>query len=358
MKSTTEKEDRNISIVISPKTFFVALAIVLGLYALYILKDLALVLLTSIVIASAIDPAIDWFTRNKIPRLIAVIGLYVGVIGTFAGVFAFFMPPVLDEMSGFLNVLPQYLEQVSISNPLTGEAIHNDAGAVFSFRDAVLELRNSLTDASTGFIQTVSIVFGGVMSFILIIVFSFYFSVQDNGINDFLRLVVPIKHSEKVLQLWKRSQKKIGLWLQGQLLLGLIVGVLTYLGLTILGVRYSLLFAIIAGVLEIIPLFGPILAAIPAVALSFLDGGATLGLLVIGLYLIIQQFENHLIFPLVITKVVGVPPILVILSLLVGGQLAGFLGIILAVPLAAVIQELVSDISKERSGLKSTPKGA
>jgi predicted PurR-regulated permease PerM len=261
-------------------------------------------------------------------------------------------------MSGFLDILPTYLEQVSISNPMTGEVVHDEAGAVFSLRDGVIELRNALTNASDGFVQTVSIVFGGFVSFVLIIIFSFYFSVQDKGIDDFLRLVVPAKYTNKVLDLWKRSQKKIGLWMQGQLLLGLIVGVLTYLGLTVLGVRYSLLFAIIAGLLEIIPLFGPVLASIPAIALAFVDGGPSLGFLVIGLYLIIQQFENHLIHPLVVSKVVGVPPILIILSLLVGGHLAGFLGIILAVPLAAVLQELVAEISRERASLNSAPKSA
>ncbi len=348
----------NTTIVISPKTLFLATAIVLGLYTLYVLKDLVLVLLTSIVIASAIEPAVDWFKRYHVPRVVAVITVYATIIGFFAGLIGFFIPPVLDEMSGFLDILPTYLEQVSISNPMTGEVVHDEAGAVFSLRDGVIELRNALTNASDGFVQTVSIVFGGFVSFVLIIIFSFYFSVQDKGIDDFLRLVVPAKYTNKVLDLWKRSQKKIGLWMQGQLLLGLIVGVLTYLGLTVLGVRYSLLFAIIAGLLEIIPLFGPVLASIPAIALAFVDGGPSLGFLVIGLYLIIQQFENHLIHPLVVSKVVGVPPILIILSLLVGGHLAGFLGIILAVPLAAVLQELVAEISRERASLNSAPKSA
>ena len=102
-----------------------------------------------------------------------------------------------------------------------------------------------------------------------------------------------------------------------------------------------------------IPVFGPILAAIPAVAIAFIDSGATLALLVVGLYLIIQQFENHLIYPLVVTKVVGVPPLLVILALLVGAHLAGFFGVILSVPAAAIIQELVHDLELSRNGKMS-----
>ena len=102
--------------------------------------------------------------------------------------------------------------------------------------------------------------------------------------------------------------------MQGQVILALIIGVLVYLGLTILGVRYALLLAVLAGVFEIIPIFGPILAAIPAVLIGFIDGGASMALFVIGLYTIIQQFENQLIYPLVVRKVVGVPPLLVILA--------------------------------------------
>ncbi len=186
------------------------------------------------------------------------------------------------------------------------------------------------------------------MSFVLIIVFSIYFAVQETGIDDFLRVVTPVRHEKYVLSLWKRSQDKIGKWMQGQLLLGLIVGILIYLGLTILSIPHALLLAVLAGLFELIPVFGQFLAALPAVALAFSDGGVTGALFVIGLYVVVQQFEAHLIYPLVVKKVVGVPPLLVILALLVGAKLAGFLGILLSVPIAAAIQEFVSDIQKTK----------
>jgi len=196
--------------------------------------------------------------------------------------------------------------------------------------------------------SAVANIFGGILSFILIVVFSFYFTVIRNGIDDFLSVITPHKYQKYILDLGDRSRNKIGLWMQGQLLLAVIVGVLVFLGLTILGVKHALLLAVVAAMFEIIPVFGPILAAVPAVALSFLDGGLTLGLLVIALYVIVQQFESHLIHPLVVTRVVGVPPLLVILSIIVGAQLAGFLGILLSVPIAATIQELVKDVKTGR----------
>jgi len=194
-------------------------------------------------------------------------------------------------------------------------------------------------------------VFGGFLSLILIIVLSFYFAVQETGIDDFLRVITPVKHQEYVINLWKRSKNKIGKWMQGQLMLSLILTVLVFLGLTLLDVKYALLLAVIAGILDLIPIFGSILAAIPAIIIAFVNDGLTLALLVTGLYLIVNQFEANLIYPLVVKKVVGVPPLLVILALIIGFQVAGFLGIILSVPVAAALQEFVSDLQKDKARL-------
>ena len=115
-----------------------------------------------------------------------------------------------------------------------------------------------------------------------------------------------------------------------------------------LGVPHPLLLAILAAVFELIPVFGQFMAAVPAVAIAFTSGGVTSALTVAALYTIVQQFEAHLIYPVVVKKVVGVPPLLVILALLVGYKLVGFLGVLLSVPIAGAIQEYVSDIQKEK----------
>jgi predicted PurR-regulated permease PerM len=185
----------------------------------------------------------------------------------------------------------------------------------------------------------------------MLIVISFYLSVQERGIENFLRIVTPLEHERYILDLWQRSQQKIGRWMQGQMLLGLLVGVLVYLGLTVLQVKYALLLAILTAMFELIPVFGPIMAAIPAIAVASIQG-PFLALLVTGLYIIIQQLENHLIYPLVVRKTVGVPPLLVVLSLIVGGTLGGFFGIILAVPIASILVELLDDLAKRKHATK------
>ena len=317
---------------------------------LWHLRELALIVLTSIVIASAIEPAARALTKYKVPRVLSVLVVYLLFFGMFFSVIFFLLPPVLEETSLLLATLPTYLETLGATDALTQDAITGTQSLVngVSLGDTTQGLNGFLSNLSGNFIAAMSIIFGGALSFLLIVVFSFYFAVNERGIEEFLRVVTPIQHENYVIGLWKRAQDKIGLWMQGQFLLAVIIGVLVYLGLSILGIQYALVLAVIAAIMELIPVFGPILAAIPAVAIAFANGGVGVALVVVAFYLIIHQFENHLIYPLVVTKVVGVPPILVILALLVGAKLAGVLGILLSVPVAAALQELFADMEKAR----------
>jgi predicted PurR-regulated permease PerM len=167
-------------------------------------------------------------------------------------------------------------------------------------------------------------------------------------VGEFLRIVAPVRHHDYIIDLWKRSQRKIALWLQGQIVLGLIVGVLVYLVLVIVGVPYALMLAVLAGLLEIIPVFGPIIASIPAIILAFSYKGVGTGILILILYFIIHQLESQVFYPLVVKKVVGISPILVIIALIVGAKLAGVIGALIAVPLAAAFMEYVNDIEKDK----------
>ncbi len=336
-------------ITITTETIFKTIFIGLLFWLLFILRDLALVILAAVVIASAIEPFTKWFMQYRIPRVPAVIIIYVLLIAVFLGVFYFFLPPLLSDISGALFTLSRYLEDVSFTSPfatgVSGEGIVAELSREFSVESALTEARGALSVFSVGFLQTASIIFGGIFSFILILVLSFYLAVQERGIENFLRLITPLKYERYVLDLWRRSQTKIGLWMQGQLLLGFIIGVLVFLGLNVLGVRHALFLSVLAALFELIPLFGPKIAAVPAILIGFLES-VPLGFMVLGLYVIIDQFESHLIYPLVVRKVVGISPIVVILALIIGGKLAGFLGIILAVPVAAALFEVLNDFEK------------
>jgi len=349
-----DMEDRSITISITAGTV-VKTILILGLtWLLFTLRGVVLDVLTAIVIASAIEPAVYGLTKRKFPRILAVLVVYLLLFGVFFVLFYFFLPTLLKILATFIASIPSYLDAFSRVGAFDSYAtiLGIPPPSAINVNDIMTSVRSAL-DVSSIFgnaLGAASQIFGGFFSFVLIVVFSFYFAVLETGVDDFLRIAVPKRHQVYILNLWKRSQRKIGLWMQGQLILALVMGVLVYLGLTVLGIPHALVLAVIAACFEIIPVFGPTLAAVPAVMIGFVSGGAAIGIGVIVLYVIFQQFENHLIYPLVVTRVVGVPPLLVILALIAGGELAGFLGVILAVPLAATIQELAHDIESGRIG--------
>jgi predicted PurR-regulated permease PerM len=342
------EEIRNIKLNISAGTIVKTLVILVVAVAIYLLRDIVLVLLTSVVIASAVNPAANWLARYKSPRVVSVLLVYVISFGIILGTLFFLMPPLFEDFSDITFKIPSQLNSFLASNPSWNTAVNlfgnfstdvsvqdvvNDGFAGSAFPKNVYDLTKSI--------------FSGLINFVLIVVISFYLAVQKNGVENFLRVVIPNKREEYIIDLWRRTETKIGRWMQGQLLLALIIGPLVFLGLTLFQVKYALTLAIIASVFEIIPIFGPILASVPAVVLGFGDS-FLLGIIVMSLYFITQQFENHLLYPLVVKKIIGVNPLIVIISLIVGYELFGFLGMILSIPMATLLMEFVTDLEKEK----------
>jgi predicted PurR-regulated permease PerM len=200
---------------------------------------------------------------------------------------------------------------------------------------------------SGGFFQILSVTFGSIFNFILIILLSFYLSIQEKGIENFLLIIVPAKYDDYVVDLWTRSSRKIGLWVKGQMLLGFVVGILIYLMLSLLGIEYALLLAIIAGIMEMVP-YGILVALIPTFAFSYLSNGFSSALMVTGAYIIIHEFDVFLFTPLIIKRIVGLSPIVIILAVVVGFELGGVWGAVLAIPVAVILMEFLSDVEKDK----------
>lgn len=331
---------------------------VVAAFTIYVLRDVFLVLLASIVIAAAIEPlARGLQDRVRLPRALAVLAIYAAVFGVLAFMSYAFLPTIVDESRDLVSRLPGYLQTIGSSDTVAG------IPALPTILDGLSQqiASEGLADGALGgatfrFFTTASAFFGGIVSFALVVVLSFYLAVQERGVENFLRIVTPISREAYVLDLWNRSQRKIGLWLQGQLLLGVVIAFLIFLGLVIVGgivgipVPNPLFLALLAGALEILPAVGPVLAAIPAVAFGFTAGGWQLGLAVVLVYVIAQQFENHILYPLVVKKVVGIPAVVSIVALVIGAELAGFVGMLLSVPLAAVGMEMLADFERRKLG--------
>jgi predicted PurR-regulated permease PerM len=341
-------------IQISAGTIIKTILIAVLFVAFFYIRDIVLVVFLAIIIASAVEPGTQWFMRRGVPRILAVLLIYFAAVMMLVVMFYFLFLPLLNQSATFLSTLPGYLGELQVWNPLQNNELLSSNSAIqgfsqtFSLSQIVEQINTTVSNFSQGFFSTASTIFGGILSFLLVIVLSFYLSVESDGVSNFLRIVTPAKNEKYILNLWKRSQHKIGLWMQGQVVLAIIIAMLVFLGLTLLQIDNALLLAVLAGMFEIIPLFGPILAAIPAVTLALVTNGMTSALIVVGLYIIIHQFENQLIYPLVVRKIVGVPPIVSILALIIGGKLAGFVGLLISVPLATMLIEFLNDVEKNK----------
>jgi len=338
---------------ISTGTIIRLFLVALGFFLIYFLRDMVLVILTSIVIASFVESAVPYFRKIKIGRVLGVAILYIISISFLAGIFYIFAPLLITEIYNFSVFISSYAPGVDFLNYFQNDVFSGAKDIVanlsnnFSLDTLLSASKAFIANLSGGFFTTVSVAFGSIFNFILIIIISFYLSIQEKGIENFLRIILPIKHEDYIVNLWERSSRKIGLWMKGQMLLGVLVGVLIYLVLSLLGIDYALLLAIIAGIMEMVP-YGILVALVPAISFSFLSGGISSALMVTGAYLIIHQFEVFLLNPLIVKRVVGLSPLVVILSILIGFELAGLWGIILAIPTAVVFMEFMNDIEKNK----------
>lgn len=341
------KEPQFISI--SSWTIVRFFAILLGVAALYLIRDIIAALIFAIIVASAIEPAIEWLKERRIPRILGVILIYLGIAIIFVFLVYLVLPLFVEEFRTLVSSFPELQKRVlqGISSATTLPVFSFFSENLQGFLDVPSDFFSKFGGGVTDFATNV---FGGVLSFFLIVIFSFYLATQERGIENFLRLISPVSYEPYIVDLWERSQKKLGRWFRSQLLLGAVVGVLIFFGLTFLRVDHALFFAALAAVFEIIPVVGPILAAVPAVGSSLFISPLT-GIFVMILYIMVQQMESHIIVPVVMRKTVGLSPLVVVLALLIGAKVGGVFGIILAVPITAIFAEFIGDWDKKKRAI-------
>ncbi len=337
-------EEKNLNIKITTNTIFTTVFVLIFFYLLYQIIDVILILLTSLIFASAITPGKKFLLKFRIPAPVAVMIMYILAFLLFFFLIYSILPVIASQYNLFIENLPavyEYMQRLVNGTPFESFFTQNES----SFQSTI----NSYLSGVTSYTITgIASFFNGVINFVLFLVFTFLFSVRPDGVDNFFRVISPPKYRPYVINLWSRTQRKMSQWFQGQIILMLFIGVLTFLLLTLLGVPNTLFLSFFAGIMELIPLFGPFIAAIPAILITLTLGDSGILLGVILVYISIQFLENHLIHPIVVTKMVGIPPVSVILSIVIGVQLAGFIGAVIAVPLTAAIQELYRDIRDNR----------
>lgn len=343
-------QEARTNVNISTLTIFKIVAVLLILYFLYVIKDILAILFISLVLASALDPWVDWLQKKKIPRVLGIALIYFLIILAITFVISLVIPPIVDELKQLARDFPIYLEKFTLSMSVLREYTL-EHGILENVKEALLNFSSKIENAAGSLFSTVTGFISGFISFVLIMVITFYMVVEENAVKKIVWSIAPEEHQPYIMQLVNRMQDKIGLWLRGQIILSVIIFLLTYLGLSILGVKYALVLALVAGLTEFVPYLGPILAAIPAVFFAFTQD-PMLAVFVIVLYYIIQLFENNFIVPQLMQKVVGLNPVVSIVVLLIGFKVGGIIGAILAIPVATAIGVFAKDIFQKRMSLK------
>lgn len=337
-----QNPEKTLNISISSSTIFKIFIVLISLYFLYLVRDILTILFISLILASALDPWVDWMQRKKIPRAIGAVLIYFILFSVLIISLYLIIPPIGNQIKELSQNFPEYIDKI-VSSYSGLKEFANQHGILEQLEQNLGSIGANLEKAAGSLFSTVTGIFGSIISFFLVLIITFYMIVEENALRKIVWSVAPEKHQPYIMQLVMRMQKKIGLWLRGQLILSFIIFSLTFLGLSILGVEYALTLALIAGLTEFIPYLGPILAAIPAIFLSFTQS-PMLAIFVLALYYIIQLVENNIIVPKLMQRVVGLNPIIIIVVLLIGFKIAGIIGAIMSIPVATAISVFLKDL--------------
>lgn len=328
---------------ISINTVIKIIAVLLGLWFIFVVRDVIAIMFAAVIVASALSPTIDRMAKHGIPRAITILGVYLLLIA-FVGVLVYFiLPPAITQLRQLAEQLPNYFSYFqNIISYLREYGIQNHL--ITGSQADLNNISDFLNNFTTNIFSTTKGFISGFTAILTVFVLNLYLLLDENGIKNFFVALLPLKQKNQLTAVASKIGAGLGAWLRGQLLLGIIVGVLVYIGLVIIGVPYALTLALLAGVLEIIPIIGPILSAIPAILIA-LSISPTMALIVTGFYILVQELENKLLVPKVMQRTVGLHPVTIIVVLLIGAKIMGVLGILLAVPIASVIYIILKEWS-------------
>lgn len=314
---------------------FVFFLVVMGLYYA---RDVIGVLLIGIVLSLGIDPWVGWMEKKKIPRLLGAVIAFVAGLLVLATVTYFVIPVVAVEAGGFVNFITRTVGSLSDMN-FEQEWLN---AVSISVGDAI----GVLSSLPVGGI--IQFLFSSAVLAIATILISFYLTVDHNGTERLLRVMLPSVYESSALHIFTRFKLKIRKWFAAQLLLSLIMAFIVGVGMWILGVDYPIVIGALAGVFELVPVIGPIVTGAIAFGVAVTDS-FSLGLWAVVFFMVVQQVENHLLVPVVMGRAVRIHPVIVVISILMGASIAGLVGVFLAVPVAVFAQEVFEYASERKS---------
>jgi len=313
---------------ISKGTIIFTVFFLISLVVLWQIRDVLLLFFVAYIIMSALQPMIDRTEAHNVPRAVSVIVIFLLSIGVILTLIFLGINPFISQTTQLTN------QFVALGGNLTNLPYVGHLIDPNILEQQVGNISQQVVGITLGLFQNI-------FAFISVLIFAIYLSIDRRGEQTLVRLFLP-KKEKQIKAALLRVQSKLGAWLRGQLLLSVIVGILYYIALTALGVPYALSLSILGGIFELVPIIGPIISAIPAVAIGLTESSVKAGVIALA-YILIQQLESTLIIPMVMRTAVGLNPLLILLAISIGGKLLGIGGIFLAVPIAVVVQILLEE---------------
>ncbi len=333
-------------IEITTTTILKFLGIILALVLLWYLKSILLLLFIVLIVVASFAPIVDFGQKYKIPRLLSTILIFIFLFGFIFLLGYLIIPPLVNQAIDLANKIPQYTSHYNLSFE-TVKQFTLKTNLIETIKNNVGNISNNLSSASSTIFSALAVAFGGIATFIIAIALTFYLLLTQNQITEGILSYIPKKRRGLARKVGGEILLKLGAWARGQFVLCLVIGLVIGIALKIFGMPFALMLGVLAGLTEFIPTIGPIIAAIPALAIA-LTISPWKALIVLIIYIAAQQMENNLLVPTLMKKAVGINPAIIIIAILVGAQLAGILGIILAVPTAAVLS-IVLRVWKEQT---------
>ncbi len=313
------------------------------LYIIYLAREIALWFFFGLSISILLEPAINFLRKIYIPKLISIFVVYFSIFGILGVLIYLTAPLFIFELKQLSQSLPSYLEKI---NPALNQVGFDMSQ---SFDDFTSFLTGNLMQSSKSVIRAIMIFFGGVSSAVFILTISFFLSLEEKGAEKFLILITPKKYEENIIALFERAQKRVAGWFGARILSCLFVGVASFIVFYIFGVKYAFLLALISGILNFVPYIGPWITSILLVVFILVSSNSWLTLLyVLIAVILVQEIDNKLLTPLLMKRMIALPPVLVLVSLLLGAKIFGFLGTIFAVPIFGIIYEFVKEFLEKR----------
>ncbi|MEN8253228.1 MAG: AI-2E family transporter [Patescibacteria group bacterium] len=320
------------AVTVDPSIVIFSVFFLITLYLLFYIRSIVLLVFLAFVLMTALHPSVLFLQRRlKFPKSLAIVSVYVLLVFVLSLAIAVIIPPLVNELQVLIES-----NSVPFLQPIQNE--------IKSFRFSLMEvgtLLNSLGDSLTTVVNIASSAFSGIFTFFTLIVLSFYMLIdRDNLYKRVAWFSKNKKHLEMAKNFVDRVEDQLGAWVRGQSILMITIGVVTYIGLTLLSVPYALPLAILAGLLEVLPNLGPTIAAIPAVILALLTGSPLMAGLVTLFYIVVQQLENNFIVPKIMKDNVDVSPLATIITILIGLKVYGVFGALLSVPIYIIFRAL------------------